>query len=408
MYKRNIEERLQEALTRSPIVFIKGPRQSGKTTLIKMLKGYHFVTFDNIRTLQLALADPMGFIEDLPKPVIIDEVQRAPDLFLAIKYDIDNNRIPGRYILTGSADPMLMPKIEDSLVGRIEVLTLLPLSQGELQGIKETFIDKIWSDESLLKLNCQKMDKKQLYQNMINGGFPSVQNVSIDSRNQWFHDYISIIIQKDLIDLAVIEHLQDMPQILGFCAARAGSLLNISELSRDCRIPVTTLNRYLILLETLFIIKFQQAWHINLGKRLMKSPKSYFVDSGLLSWIRMMTIDKMMHDFTHEKGHVVENFVVNELSKQMTWDNNFLKMYHFRSVTQQEVDIILERRDGKIVCIEVKSNANVGIADIKGMKFLKESVPHLWHRGIVLYCGDEVMTLTDGIIALPITALWSI
>lgn len=210
-----------------------------------------------------------------------------------------------------------------------------------------------------------------------------------------------------MMDLAVIEHSKEVPMLLSLCAARAGSLVNMSELSRDLRMNSTTLSRYIALLETLFIVVMQQAWHTNLGKRLVKSPKTYLVDTGLLCWLSMMTIEKMMNNLNHGKGHVVENFVVNELMKQLTWNTTRTRLYHFRSAANQEVDIILERLDGKIIGIEVKSNQHVGLADIKGMLFLKESVPHLWYRGIVLYGGDVAFPLTEDIIALPISALWA-
>jgi uncharacterized protein len=407
MYKRNVEKRLEIAITRSPIVFIKGPRQSGKTTLMKNLSGYHFVTLDDVRVLQSALNDPMGFIQELPKPVIIDEVQRAPDLFLAIKYDIDLNRIAGRYILTGSADPLLMSKVADSLAGRIEILTLYPFSQGELQGISETFINRIWSEESLMQLEVENIDQIELCNRMVRGGYPAMQNISVDDREQWFHDYIATILQKDMIDLANIDHIREMPKLLALCAGRAGSLVNIAELSRDAGISATTLHRYITMLETLFIIIIQQAWSSNLTKRVMKSPKSYLVDTGLLCWLRLLTTETMLSWLSHEKGHVLENFIVNELMKQITWNTVRTRLYHFRSATNQEVDIILERMDGKIIGIEVKSNQHVSVKDIKGLKYLKESVPHLWHRGIVLYTGDTIFPLTDGIIALPISALWA-
>ena len=408
IYKRNIQAKLEEAIKYSPIIFIKGPRQSGKTTLIQELKGYHFATFDNTQTLRLAADDPMGFIQNLPKPVIIDEVQRCPELFLAIKYDIDRNRIPGRYVLTGSADPMLMAKIGDSLAGRVKVLTLYPLSYGELQGIQESFVDRIWSDGSLINLQCQKIDLEKLYTSMVSGGYPVIQNMPLNLQREWFHDYTSMVIQKDILELAMIEHIKEIPQILSFCAARAGSLVNVSELSRDAKITVPTLQKYLSLLEVLFIVIIQSAWQKKMSQRLIKAPKSYLVDTGLLCWLRMVTVEKMMHNFTHEKGYIVENFVVNELMKQITWNTNFVKMYHFRSANNQEVDIILERIDGKIIGIEVKSNQNVSPQDIKGMKYLKDQVPDLWHRGILFYCGNEVIQLTEDIIALPISALWSI
>jgi hypothetical protein len=284
---------------------------------------------------------------------------------------------------------------------------LYPFSQGELQGIQDSFVDRIWSDLSLMQLDCEKVSTASLYERIVTGGYPSVQAISVENKDQWFNDYVSTILQKDMIDLAAIEHIKDMPRLLSLCASRAGSLVNISELSRDAGISATTLQRYVLMLEALFMVIMQQAWSTNITKRVIKAPKSYLVDTGLLCWLRMATAEKMMTDIAHDKGQIVENFVVNELMKQLTWNSTRAKLYHFRSALNQEVDIILERIDGKIIGIEVKSNQHVSSKDIKGLQYLKESVPNLWHRGIVLYGGDVAIPLADGIVALPIGALWS-
>ena len=405
---RNITPRLAQAILRSPAVLIVGPRQSGKTTLIQSLKGYHFVTLDDIRFLDSARTDPMSFIAQLPKPLIIDNIQKAPNLFLAIKYDIDRNRIPGRYVLIGDANPFMIPKVGDSLAGRVEVLTLYPFSQSELAGVTDSFVDLLWSKELLSDLKCQKLSQKEFYEILLTGGYPSVQNVSEQDRDQWFHDYVGTILQKDMIDLATIEHIKDVPRLLALCAARAGSLVNMSELSRDSGLSATTLQRYIALLETLYFVSMQPAWSGNIAKRMIKSPKSYLVDTGLLSWLRMLNMDKLLQSVVGEKGHVIENFVVNELAKQMTWSTSRCAMYHFRSASNVEVDIVLERMDGKIVGIEVKSNQQVSNHDAQGLLSLKEALPaDKWHRGIVLYGGDVIVPLADGIIALPISALWA-
>jgi len=405
IYKRNIEKRLEQAVARSPIVFIKGPRQSGKTTLMQNLQGYHFVTLDDFNFLDVALADPMRFIQQLPKPVIIDEVQRAPHLFLAIKHDIDRNRVAGRYVLTGSADPLLMTKIADSLAGRIEFLTLYPFSQGELQGVVDSFIDRVWTNESLLKISCEMVETHSLYERMITGGYPTVQHLDQDGRLYWFRNYVSTILQKDIIDLSKIEYINDIPRLLSLCAGRAGSLVNISQLGRDAGLNNMTVQRYIALFETLFMIMMQHAWSTNLTKRLIKAPKTYVVDTGLLCWLRAITLETID---THEKGHILENFVVNELIRQMSWNKSFVRMYHFRSVTNEEVDIVLERIDGKIVGIEIKSSQYISAKDLKGLQFLQQSVPHLWHQGIVLYSGTESILVAPGIVALPISILWAV
>lgn len=405
---RNIAKRLEKAILRSPVVLIVGPRQSGKTTLIQSLQGYHFVTLDDIRFLDAARTDPMSFIAQLPKPLIIDEIQRVPDLFLAIKHDVDKNRIPGRYVLTGSANPFMIPKVGDSLAGRVEILTLYPFSQSELFGIQDSFVDLLWTNDLLSDLQFQKLSQKEFYEILLKGGYPTVQNSSEQDRDQWFHDYVGTVLQKDMIDLATIEHIKDVPRLLSLCAARAGSLVNMSELSRDAGLSATTLQRYIALLETLYFVQIQPAWSGNIIKRVIKAPKSYLVDTGLLSWLRMLTMDKLMHEIVSEKGYVIENFVVNELQKQMTWSINRCNMYHFRSASNVEVDIVLERMDGKIIGIEVKSNHQVSNQDAKGLLNLKEALPvDKWHRGIVLYRGDAMIPLADGITALPISSLWT-
>jgi uncharacterized protein len=405
---RNIASRLKLAIERSPVVLIVGPRQSGKTTLIKSLQGYHFVTLDDIRFLDAARTDPMGFIAQLPKPVIIDEIQRAPDLFLAIKHDVDQNRHFGRYVLTGSANPFMIPKVGDSLAGRVEILTLYPFSQSELVGVTESFVDLLWSDFNLLNLKTAKLSVQQFYEILLKGGYPSVQNISELDRDQWFADYVGTVLQKDMIDLATIEHIKDVPKLLRLCAARAGSLVNASELSRDSGLSVTTLQRYIVLLETLYFVSMQSAWSGNIAKRTIKAPKSYLVDTGLLSWLQMLNMDKLLNEHVSEKGHVVENFVVNELAKHMTWGTLRCTMYHFRSTSNVEVDIVLERMDGKIIGIEVKSNSHVSGKDIAGLLSLKEALPdNKWHRGIIFYAGDVAIPLAEGIVALPFSAMWS-
>jgi predicted AAA+ superfamily ATPase len=298
-----------------------------------------------------------------------------------------------------------MFQVADSLAGRVEFLTLYPFSQGELQGITDSFIDRVWTDESLLKLTCEKIDTKTLHERMITGGYPTIQFLDKEGQLYWFRDYVSTILQKDIIDLSKIEHINDIPRLLSLCAGRVGSLVNISELSRDSGLNNMTLNRYIALLETLFMVIMQHAWSTNLTKRLIKAPKIYLVDTGLLCWLRSITLENIE---SHEKGHILENFVVNELMRQMSWNKSFARMYHFRSVTNEEVDIILERIDGKIVGIEVKSSNYISPKDLKGLQYLQQSVPHLWHQGIILYGGQESITVAPGIVALPISALWAL
>lgn len=411
MFKRNIAEKLKKALTRSPVTLLLGARQTGKTTLIREVASeqtYHYVSLDDIRFLAAAQHDPIGFLSDLPKPLIIDEVQRVPELFLAIKHDVDLNRQAGRYLLTGSANPLLIPKVGDSLAGRVEIITLYPLSQGELQNHKDTFIDAVWDRDSFVMPKEGSCSRTELFSKMLVGGYPSVQTIDEEDRQAWFNNYITTIIQKDVFDLSGVEALQAMPRILTVLAMHAGSLLNVAELSRQTGIPTTTLNRYLIVLKTIFLTFAQEPWHANFIRRVMKSPKFYLVDTGLLSWLSMMTLERMQ-SVPSIAGNMLENFVMSELLKQQTWNKTPVRIYHFRtSDGNKEVDIVLERFDGKVIGIEVKSTATPTFKDAQGLVYLKDELGQKWHRGILLYTGDQVVPLAPTIVALPMSLLWTL
>ena len=229
-YIRNIKKNLEEALDFSPVVLLIGARQTGKSTLIKEIaqeRGYSYYTFDNLSLFASAKKDPEGFILGLTKPAILDEVQRIPEIFLPIKLDLEDNRIAGRYALTGSANPLLLPTLGDSLAGRMSIFELYPLSQGELVRIKEDFITLVYGDNQPA---TQKLSKKELIQKMMVGGFPPVQGATSSQRELWFDDYIRTILTREVTDLSRIEGLLELPQLMQLLAARAGTMLNVSDL----------------------------------------------------------------------------------------------------------------------------------------------------------------------------------
>lgn len=408
MFKRNIKPLIEKAITRSPVVLITGARQTGKSTLVKEIgegKNYKYLSFDNLQILQAAKTDPIAFISNLTKPVILDEVQRVPEIFLTIKEDVDNNRINGRYILTGSANPLLIPNLGDSLTGRIEIIQSMTLSQGELLNITENFIDTIFSNK--LPPEPKKLSKEEFYKKILTGGFPSMQNKSEEDQEFWMENYIGTIIQKDIKDLANIEDITRLPNLLRYLATMAGSLVNVSEISRKSQIPSTTLHRYLTLFQTLFILDIQTSWSPNLGMRFVKSPKLYLLDSGLLSYLLGINLERALSN-PILMGPVIENFVVNELNKQATWNKTKVKVYHYRTPTGQEVDIVLEDRAGNVVGIEIKSTEMVRSSDFNGLKYLNERVGDKFIKGIVLYQGSEYVPFGKNLIALPINSLWSV
>ena len=408
-FRRNIKDRFEEALSTSPAVLLTGARQTGKTTLVEEYakdKNYHYVTFDDLLIMSAAKRDPKGFIAGLPKPVIIDEVQRVPLIFLPIKRDIDTHRIPGRYILTGSANPLLINHVGDSLAGRLETLTLFPLSQGELLHRKEDFIKTAFSSERLLPPE-ETISKEHLYKLITIGGYPVVQNLSEPRRHAWFKSYVNDILLQDVQNLAKIEGLSELPNLLKMVALRAGHVLNVAELSRVLGLSVATTHRYLTLLETLYMISFCRPWRSNLEKRLVKAPKSYLVDAGIVSYLQGITAERMIAEpiFT---GHILENFIWSELSKQATWSDIQVDIYHFRTPTGIEVDIVLEDTMGRVVALEIKNSDTVVSKDFKGLEYMQSLLGKKFIRGIVLYTGDQYVPFGEKLFALPISSLWQI
>jgi len=408
MIRRNIEEDLYAALTDTPVVLLNGARQTGKSTLaLKLAKSIpaEYVTLDDAATLSAATFDPVGFIRNLSNTTIIDEVQKAPSLFPAIKVAVDRDRRPGRFLLTGSANVLLLPKLSESLTGRMEVVTLWPFSQGELLGCQEGFVENIFLEKvpSLDKVSSEDVD---LISKILTGGYPEiVQRKTPKRRNAWFASYITTLLQRDVRDLSNIEGLTDMPRLLTLLAGRVGGVLNMSELSRSSGIPNTTLKRYLTLLEATYLLQPLPAWSRNLGKRLIKSPKIYLLDSGMAAYSTGQTRERLEQDPTF-LGQLLETFVVNELRKQATWSDNPVSLFHFRTTTGKEVDIVLEDRQGRVVGIEVKASGVVQKRDFAGMDALAETCGKKFVRGIVLYRGDQVLPFGNRYLALPISALW--
>ncbi len=406
-FRRNSKPKLEKALKISPVVLLTGARQTGKTTLMNEVaqdRGYFSASFDDLSILSAAKADPMGFVARLPKPVILDEVQRVPELFLAIKYDVDQHREPGRFALTGSTNPLLIPKLGDSLAGRMIILTLLPLSQGELLGRKEVFIDRLFKGEVPYK--ADNLSRQELYERILKGGYPAVQAFGEEERRLWFNSYITALLQKDVQDLAHVTALAEFPRILQLLATRAANLLNVAELSRAVGIPNTTLHRYLSLLEALFIVCLLQPWSVNIGKRLVKSSKLYLIDSGILAYLLGIDTERAAID-GKLMGSIVENFVVMELKKQASWSTTQVQLFHFRTQTGVEVDLVLEDAAGRIIGIEIKSSSTVTQQDFKGLRYLQESAQERFMAGIVLYTGSQSIPFGGNFYALPITSLWA-
>ena len=411
MRPRNITASLVEALQDSPVVVLHGARQTGKTTLVRAIAGKEhparYLTLDDSTVLAAASHDPKGFLGGLEGPVILDEIQRVPELFLALKAEVDRDRTPGRFLLTGSANVLLLPRLSEALVGRMEILTLWTFSQGELEGVKETFVDNLFS-ASIGKAHPTSASRSDLPARITRGGFPeAVARTNPARRGRWFESYLSAILQRDIRDLANIEGLKEVPRLLAFLAARAAALQNFSEISRGVGIPQTTLKRYLSLLQASFLIHTAPAWTGNVEGRLVKAPKLFFCDSGLLCHGLGLTPDRLRKE-PNFLGPVLENFVAMEIWKQISWSRIQPRMHHFRSHAGEEVDIVLEDSRGRIVGVEVKASESVRPHDLKGLYALAKETGERFHRGIVLYGGKEVVSFRKNVHAMPLELLWAV
>lgn len=407
MFRRNITDSFREALGDTPVLLLAGSRQVGKSTFVKeQLSDTHgYYTLDDPTVLSSIRRDPSAFLDGVTSPCVIDEVQRASEFFLPLKKIVDEFRRPGFFVLTGSANVLSLPKISDSLAGRMEVFTLWPLSQGELLGRREDFAKTLFSNDAFVSDGLIPIE--DLINMISKGGYPeAVMRDSETRRDKWFASYMLTILEKDIKDLANVDGLLELPNLMQLFASRAGNLVNHSEISRSMGMPQTTIKRYVSLLVKTYLLFFLPAWTKNLSKRVVKSPKAYINDTGLLSHLVGYDAKKYMSDKKF-LGHVLENFVVMELKKQSTWSEQSFKMYHYRNHSDNEVDIVLETPDSRVAAIEIKLSANVEGRDFIGIDaFMQETGVH-FHRGIVFYMGDKVVPFGTNKFAVPLSCLWS-
>jgi uncharacterized protein len=410
-YERSLKKTLQLATQDSPIILLVGARQTGKSTLVRELtlnpQGgiVPYVTLDDLTVLGAARSRPVDFVEGLPEYVVIDEVQRAPEIFLPIKKSVDENRKAGRFILTGSANVLTLPTIADSLAGRMEIHELWPLSQSEIEVAKTDFISGCFSTERTY--NVKVTTKQDLIKRIVLGGYPEViTRVALARRNAWFKSYLQSLIQRDIRELSKIEGIKELPSLLSLIASRAGGLVNASELSRSLTLSNTTLRRYMALLEGIYLTTILPAWSNNRGKRVVKAPKIYLNDTGLLC--HLLGLDEKALALPNSPiGSVMENFVVMELRKNASWSASPVKLWHYRTVSGQEVDVIIEHANGSLVGVEIKSTSSINEKAFSGLKAFKQEVGDKFVRGIVLYTGQLSVAFASDMQAVPITALWS-
>ena len=405
LFPRWIEPRIDEALQDTPVVLLAGPRQAGKTTLVRQIaqRGMHYLTLDDDLTLLSAREDPVGMIRNLDR-AIIDEIQRAPELLLAIKKSVDEDRRPGRFLLTGSANLMALPAVADSLAGRMETLMLLPLSQSEIENRPANWIDRIFAGE-ILTSNPPVLGSN-LVERVLRGGYPeAIARPTERRRDAWARQYINAILQRDVRDVAEIDKLDQLPRFLRALAQTAGQMCNYSELGGQVGLDGKTVSRYISVFEHMYLLKRIDVWARNRLKRVVKTPKLQFIDSGLLSLLTNIGNKEVVLDKTGY-GHILESFVFSELLKHTTTSDDDYRLLYYRDADKYEVDIVIENSAGQLVGIEVKASATVKERDLRGLKRLASLAEDQFTAGVLLYDGDETMPLGRNQWAAPLSTLW--
>ena len=405
LFTRRIEPRIAEAMADTPVVLLAGPRQAGKTTLVRQLAQgrLRYLTLDDDLTLLSAQQDPVGMIRSLDRAVI-DEIQRAPQLLLAIKKSVDEDRRPGRFVLTGSANLMALPTVADSLAGRIETLSLLPLSQCEIEGRSTNWLDTVFAGQLPQPGSSSRAD--DLVGRVLRGGYPEAMSRSTARRRTtWARQYLDSIIQRDVPDVAGIERLDQLPRFLRALAQTAGQMCNYTQLAGQVGLDGKTAAKYVGIFEKMYLLKRVDVWARNHLNRVVKTPKLQFTDSGLLATLLDLTAQEVENDRTRF-GNVLETFVFAELLKHTTTAEGDYRLMYYRDADKVEVDVVIENAAGQLVGVEVKATATVQESALRGLKKLSGLAGDSFKMGILLYDGDEIMPLGDRIWAAPLSTLW--
>jgi uncharacterized protein len=404
---RRAEDLVKTALADTRVVVVNGARQVGKSTLIRAVtRGDDTVAerrLDRATDREAARRDPERFVEH-DGLLVIDEVQRAPDLVLSIKARVDDDNRPGQFLLTGSARLLGLRGLPDALVGRTETIELWPFSQGEIEGTREAFIDAVFS-EPIAGENTPGPERDEYLERALAGGYPEAVVRKPGRRRRFFESYVNDLIDRDVMQLSEIQRRPELHRLLGQLGARVAAPLKIENISADLTLPKSTTERYLALLEEVFLVKRIPAWANAAATRAVKMPKLMFVDTALGANVAGITFDRVRRDESLA-GQIIENFVMGEIGRQRTWADLSVQMFHYRDREQREVDIVLEANDGRVVGIEVKSSTTARAEDFRHLEHVSRLAGRNFHHGYVLYTGQRTLPFGDRLTALPISNLW--
>lgn len=406
---RQIRSNLVEALSDTRIACLLGPRQAGKSTLVRAIAAdehpARYVTLDDPATLALAREDPTGFVAGSER-MAIDEVQRVPELLLALKVVVDTDQSRGRFLITGSANVITHPRVADALPGRVEYLTLWPFSQAELSERRSRFLDAAFAGETP-EADNPPIGRAAYADRVVCGGFPEAIRADTARRRRFFAGYVDSILGREIDELGSVRDAEASARVLRLAAARSAALANMSAIGQELGIDHKTVGNHLRSLEQLFMVVRLPAWHANLGHRVVRTPKLHIADSGLLCSLIGVDAERLTNDGTLA-GSVFETFAVTEILRQASSGRmaHDLAFHHYRDQPGNEVDLVLEGLNGDVVGIEVKDSATVQPRDAAGLKLLRDRLGDRFKQGLLLHLGDTAIPIGDRISLVPLAALW--
>lgn len=415
LYSRNAAGQVEAALADTPVVVLVGPRQCGKSTLAEQVaaaRGAQMISLDDAAPRAAANADPTGFIEERDLPLFIDEFQKAPALLDAIKSRVDRARQGGKrpagmFLLTGSANVWSTLRISESLTGRAERINLWTLSQGEIRGVPEPFLDRLLGG-SVPRFSGQPTGRGPIAEAVVRGGYPEMVARPPGRRARWLRSYLEMLLERDARDIADrARQLDDLPRLLRVSATRIGRIVDLTSMGRAIEMKRDSARRYLHFLELLFLVRQTPAWSRNLTQQVIRKPKLWIPDSGLACQLVGYDRDRFLLDETGMAGPLFENFVAAELFKQASWLESAVHFHHFRTPGGREVDLVCEADDGSVVGLEVKLSATPRKSDFSGLAHLRERLGSRFKAGVVVHTGAETLPFGERLWAQPVTALWN-
>ena len=405
---RLLADTIERELATMPVVAVIGPRQGGKTTLVQRIAGDRaYISFDDEPARGAAEFDPVRFVEALPRRVTLDEIQRVPRLLPAIKRSVDQDRQPGRFLLTGSANLLSLPKVSESLAGRMAITDLWPLTEAEKVGGAGRFLRRLLDDPISLRVGGDSAaPSPNVETRIVSGGFPPVLALTPATIRRWHRNYLRTVIERDVRDVARIRDIGELRRLLTLIATRKGRIFQATTLSRDIGLHRTTVEHYLTVLERLFLVRRLPAWHRSPGRRLIRSPKVHLVDSGLAATLAVLTADDLVVN-RDLLGHLLESFVVQQVIAEAAWTDPDLEFWHYRDKDQVEVDLVMTR-GARTWGFAIKASSTISARDARGLARLAARCGSDFAGGILFTTGRDVLPLGDPrMTAAPVSELWS-